>query len=531
MGSPIIASRGAHGWALAAALAAALGHAAVAQTNGDDPTIVQTEDGKVRGAVEDDVLVWKGIPFALPPVGDLRWRAPQPAQAWDGVRDATAFGNNPVQLPSEMPLGADTSEDCLYLNVWRPAQSEGKPLPVMVWIYGGGLVRGGASLYPGACLARQGIVVVTFNYRLGRLGFFAHPALAREADEARGNYGYMDQIAALQWVKRNIAAFGGDPGRVTIAGESAGGGSVLVLLTSPRARGLFHRAIVQSAGLPTARAHVLPLRDLGAAEAIGVAFARAHGIEGDGRSALRALRDLPVEKLIEGTEGHLEAAFGGAEILGLSQSILDGRLVVEPPEIALRAGRWAKVPVITGANDFDLAASPAKTKEALFAPFGALVARAQGLYDPKSDGGFDELMPKIVADRTMVEPSRHLAELVTKSGQPAYFYRFAYVPEAQRRRLRGAVHGAEILFAFDAVAEFMKEHASAADVEMGDVMSAYWVAFVKSGDPNGEGRPNWPRFNPAVRHVLTFGSDGVQHGADPLQERLDLWRELWDFGP
>ena len=199
--------------------------------------VFQTNSGSVRGTVANDVIAFKGIPFAAPPVGELRWRAPQPVQRWPGVREATAYSADPMQpqaggsLPVRITASpAGNSEDCLYLNVWRPVKAEGGPLPVLVWIYGGGLVRGGASIYPGDFLARHGVVVVTFNYRVGRLGFFAHPALASESPDAvRGNYGYMDQIAALEWVQRNIADFGGDPHRVTIAGESAGGGSVLVM--------------------------------------------------------------------------------------------------------------------------------------------------------------------------------------------------------------------------------------------------------------------------------------------------------------
>jgi len=399
----------------------------------------------------------------------------------------------------------------------------------MVWIYGGGLVSGGASLYPGDSLARQGIVVVSFNYRLGRLGFFAHPALAHEQPDApRGNYGYMDQIAALQWVKRNIAMFGGDPDKVTIAGESAGGGSVLILLTSPMASGLFQRAVLQSPGLPTPRAGVIPLRDLVAAEAIAVDYARMLGVKGDGEAALAKLRALSAAKLNQGTENYIPAVFGGPQIPGLANSILDGRLIVEAPEAAVRNGRWAMVPVLVGANDADLAGSPAQTKNALFALFGPLAPQARALYDPKGEASLEDLIQTIMADRSMVEPSRNLAELVTKAGQPAYFYRFSYVPEVQRGKVPGATHAAEILFAFDGVSVALKDKATKADVAMGQTMSGYWVAFVKTGDPNGGGRPEWPRYDPSGRDVLNFANTGVTFGADPLKARLDLWRAVWE---
>ena len=257
------------------------------------------DSGTIRGAAAGEVISFKGIPYAEPPVGPLRWRAPQPAKPWQGVRDALRFG------PSCMQQGlVNVSEDCLTVNVWRPAKPSAQPLPVMVWIHGGALVRGGASLYPGGELAVQGVVIVSMNYRLGRLGFFAHPALAVEAPgDLRGNYGYMDQLAVLQWVQRNIGAFGGDPRSVTIFGESAGGGSVLVHLTSPLSRGLFHRAIVQSAGAPDPRARVTPTAELDVAEKVAVDYVRSLGIRSDGVAVLEALRVLPAAKLIEGASG------------------------------------------------------------------------------------------------------------------------------------------------------------------------------------------------------------------------------------
>ena len=493
---------------------------------------MKVEGGQVRGTSADGVIAFKGIPFAAPPVGALRWRPPQPVKPWEGVRDAKAFGHDPIQPLMRNPLPGGMSEDCLYINVWRPATAPDKALPVMVWIYGGGLVKGGSSLYPGDGLARQGIVVVSMNYRVGRLGFFAHPALAKEApDDLRGNYGYMDQIAALQWVQRNIAAFGGDPKNVTIAGESAGGGSVLVLLTSPLARGLFPRAILESPGIPSARADAGPMRSLAAAESIAVEYAKAAGITGDDKAALEQLRALPAETLAKSVEAYVDAIVGGPELAGLSHSIIDGKLVVEPPEATLRAGRQAMVPVIIGANDADLASSPAKTNDALFALFGAKAASARKLYDPSGDRTLADLVQAILADQIMVEPSRHLAEAMTKAGQPAYWYRFSYVPEALRGQLPGAVHAAEIGFAFDSVQVPLKDKATKADLAMAGTMSGYWVAFVKSGDPNGGSRPEWPKYDLATRDVLNFTNKGVTFGPDPLKECLDLWKAVWDHSP
>ena len=238
-----------------AVLGAVLAAVAAAQPASAAPrTEVRTTSGVVAGAVANGVVSWKGIPYAAPPVGDLRWRAPQPVAPWTGVRAATEYAHDCMQLPfpsDAAPLGTPPAEDCLYVNVWAPEKPASAKLPVMFWIHGGGFVNGGSSpsVYDGSAFARRGVVFVSLNHRLGRFGFFAHPALTKESpNDPLGNYGYLDQIAALRWVRDNIAAFGGDPGNVTIFGESAGGGSVNTLLVSPLARGLFHKAIVQSGG-------------------------------------------------------------------------------------------------------------------------------------------------------------------------------------------------------------------------------------------------------------------------------------------
>ncbi len=436
-----------------------------------------------------------------------------------------------MQVASALSPTGGFSEDCLYLNIWRPAAASDKPVPVVVWIPGGGLVRGGASLYPFDNFARKGVAVVTVSCRLGRFGFFAHPALAKEApNDPRGNYGFMDQIAALKWVKANIAAFGGDPNNVTLAGESAGGGSVLVQLTSPLSRGLFQRAIAQSPGTPSARAGVGAMSDLASAETIAVEWAQAQGINGDDAAALAALRALPVEVLTAGTDPDsvILGIFGGPRVPGVANAIIDGRLIVDPPEVAFPKGEWARVPVIVGANDADLAVTAAKNKDELFASFGPRAAEVRALYDPNGDATLATLIQTALADRNMVEPSRNLADLTVKAGQPAYFFRFSYVPEVQRGKVPGATHGAEIAFAFDVVSAALGNKASAADLAMAEKMSAYWLAFMKTGNPNGAGRPQWSTYDPATRDVLNFTNEGVKFGADPLKERLDLWKSVWE---
>ncbi|MDI3290172.1 carboxylesterase family protein [Polyangium sp. 15x6] len=495
-----------------------------------DPMVVRIEGGTIHGKTEGEVQAWKGIPFAAPPVGALRWRAPQSVKPWKNVLETSAFRPDCMQTEDV----ANISEDCLYLNVFRPAARTEKPLPVMVWVYGGALVRGGASLYPGEGLARQGVLVVTFNYRLGRLGFFAHPALAREApNEPRGNYGFLDQIAALRWVRRNIAAFGGDPNKVTIFGESAGGGSVLVQMTSPMSRGLFHQAIVQSAGLPTARAAAMPLRELSAAEKIAVDYASALGIGGADAAALAALRSVPAEKLVAGSDSNavLWELSGGPEVPGVAGAMRDGRLVVESPEAAMRAGRQAKIPVLSGATDHDLATGNARTKEELWSFFGPLSTRARKLYDPDGNAELSALVQDVHADRVMVEPSRHLAEAMTRAGQPAYFYRFSYVAESRRTQVPGAPHATDLAFTFHLPSRIAGDQTTYADWAMAQTLSSYWVAFAKTGNPNSAGRLVWQTYDPRRRDVLNFTNDGVVFGPDPLRARLDLWKGVFQDTP
>jgi len=497
-------------WSLVAVFIAAIALA--------EPTLVTTESGQVRGVTQDGVVAFLGIPYAAPPVGALRWRAPQPVKPWAGVRAADAFG--PSCMQPEVPK---VSEDCLTLNVWRPATPSPKPLPVMVWIHGGALVRGGTSLYPGHGLAAQGVVVVSMNYRLGRLGFFAHPALAAEAPtELHANYGYQDQLAALRWVQANVAAFGGDPQNVTLFGESAGGGAVLVHLTSPLGRGLFARAILESPGVPTARALMTPMADLEVAETVATAYARALGI--DGADASKRLRALPATTLVEGASAPevLQAIAARKRVPGFALAIVDGKQVVDVPEQALIDGTQAKVPILVGANDRDLALGVAATKDELFEALGRVDARP--FYDPDGTASLEELKQQVFGDALMIEPARHLADEAARAGQPTWHYRFSYVAESERARTKGALHAAEIPYVFDVLAR----QASAADRATAKTMSAYWVAFATTGDPNGDGRPRWPRHDPDENVILDFTNTGVAVGPDPLQQRLDAWQLSWE---
>ena len=306
-------------------------------------------------------------------------------------------------------------------------------------------------------------------------------------------------------------------------------------MISPMARGLFHRAILESPGLPSPRDAVLSLRQLDSAESRAVEYARDAGIQENG-GALAALRALPGEKVsadgVEFGAAVIEYA-GGPQIPGFSASMIDGRVIVEPPESALRGGRQAMVPVICGANNFDLAPSVAATEDAVFAQFGALAGQARALYDPNGDASLKALIQAVYADRTMIEPTRHLAEMMTKAGQPAYYYRFSYVGEPYREKLPGALHGLEIPYAYDLPVAFdgktfVMEAKPEADQAMARTMAGYWANFVRTGDPNGADVPEWPRYDPVAKDVLDFTNTGVTVGPDPLRARLDLWESVFE---
>ena len=486
------------------------------------PGQVKVESGVLAGGAQAGVLSFKGVPFAAPPVGELRWRAPRPARAWTGVRKATTSGHDCMQEPfpsDAAPLGTKPAEDCLVLNVWRPAKASARKLPVMVWIYGGGFVNGGSSpeVYDGSPFARHGLVFVSFNYRLGRFGFFAHPALTKEDPDhgLLGNYGYMDQIAALKWVKRNIAAFGGDASNVTVFGESAGGGSVHMLLTSPLAKGLFAKAIIESGG---GRGGLLGGRRIKDAEPTGVALAKANGIQGEGPEALAALRAVPAEKIVGGLN---MASMGAAAATYVGGPLLDGRIVVENPDEAYRAGRNAKVPVMIGANSMDIGFAFAKTMDELFTPFGAGKDKARSAYDPSNTGDVRAVGARVAMDRTMEEPARFTAAAFARQGLPAYEYRFSYVAASMRKQWPGAPHATEIPYVFDTVAAKYGKDLTAADEATAKAANAYWANFAKTGDPNGPGLPRWPRYQAASDGIMDFTPDGPRGGPDPWKARLD----------
>ena len=494
---------------------------------------VRIDSGLLHGAVDGDVVSFKGFPFAAPPVGDLRWRAPQPVQPWTQVRDATSYGHDCMQKPfpsDAAPLGTKPAEDCLVANVWRPAKPSTTKLPVMVWIYGGGFVNGGSSpaVYDGSQFARRGVVLVSFNYRLGRFGFFAHPALTAETPNGPlGNYGLLDQIAALKWVQRNAAAFGGDLDNVTVFGESAGGFAIHALLTTPLAKGLFAKVVIQSGG---GRGNITPGRRLrdqppGAppsGESVGLAFAKSVGIEGQDAAALAALRALPAEKVTAGL--NMMSMFANPTYAG---PMIDGQIVLGETGVLYAAGKAAHVPVMVGATGLD-GFSMSRTLDEAYAPLGAdQRAAAQAVYDPASAGDVRAVGAKVASDTMMGEPARFVAQTLSAQGRPVYEFRFAYVAQSMRKEWPGAPHASDIPFVFDTVKARYGAALTVQDEQVAQLANAYWVAFASTGDPNGGGRPEWPAYRSATDQLMTIDAPS-EGGPDPIKARLDLVRTAYD---
>jgi para-nitrobenzyl esterase len=485
----------------------------------ETPGLVKTAAGVVKGAAENDVMSFKGIPFAAPPVGELRWRAPQPAPSWTGVRMADQFGPACMQhQPRNAVQPISTSEDCLTLNVWVPAKPQNAKLPVMVWIFGGAFVSGAGSFpaYDGANLAKENVIVVTLNYRLGRFGWFGHPALTKENPNGPlGNYGLMDQIAALQWVQQNIAAFGGDVGNVTIFGESAGGMSVNLLMISPAAKGLFHKAITES-GL--GRTPARPLHGEGgkapSAEALGETLAKSAGVADDD---LKALRAIPADRVL------------GPPLTDVTDSgnplpIVDGRIVPKNVDEAFAHGEQYKIPFLIGTNDNEASLFPfvASHPESVLGPLPPEArAKIVELYDVDKTGDQSMIAAGLSTDTVFTEPARFLARSMMQAGAPVYLYRFAYVAEKLRNEVAGAGHGSEVVYVFNTLgARFAA--ANDHDKAVAKQMSAYWVSFARNGDPNGADRPNWPRYAAGDDALLEFSKDGPVARHNEYRARLDM---------
>jgi para-nitrobenzyl esterase len=493
--------------------------------NAKSPDKVNTKTGTVKGSISADgkVRVFKGIPFAAPPVGPLRWKAPQPVSSWAGSRDATAFGPRCMQgnIFGDMVFrDAGPSEDCLYLNVWSPVPEAKKQaaLSVMVWIYGGGFAAGASSepRQDGEVLAKKGVVVVSFNYRLNVFGFLAHPGLAKETGRnGSGNYGLLDQVAALEWVQKNVKAFGGDPSNVTIFGESAGSFSVSGLMASPLAKGLFHKAIGESGAFFGSSLAVKPASE---AQLAGTKFASSVGA-----SSIDDLRAKPAADLLQATL---------KDPMGLSATV-DGSFFPEDPVAIYSAGKQAHVPLLAGWNADEGSAQGFFGKDTPGAE--TFKAKVHDQYKDAADKVLD-LYPGVTneqatqsaaalsSDAFIAYSTWKWLELQRTTGESTvYRYQFDDAPPGNPSR--GAYHSAEIEFVFEALPSKNLPWRPE-DNKLSDLISTYWTNFAKTGDPNGAGLPSWPAFSPATgNQVMHLSSDAK---AVPEQNRaryefLESW--------
>jgi para-nitrobenzyl esterase len=522
------------------------GVTALAQGSGGLPETIAIEGGKISGLAlgeNKDVLAFKGIPYVKPPVGPLRWKPPEPVEAWEGVLQTTEYGAACLQpdLPGIPMKHAKRSEDCLYLNVWTTAKSADEKRPVMVWIHGGGNVIGSADFGtpagtdPGR-LALQGVVVVSFNYRLGPFGYFAHPLLSRESPHnASGNYGLLDQIAALKWVQNNIKVFGGDPGNVTIFGESAGSHNVGYLMASPLAKGLFHRAIGESGSVyidfmnrhlregwygmePMEKQGERVTKDVGCAE------------EAD---LLAALRALSAEKILEGFK---PVMFPPGNIFSPG---IDGWVLPDDVMTIFDQGKQNMVPLIAGANGDEMTVFmpmvPFPTVDAyrgfLKSPqgYGTFGDDIFALYPAKEPPDILKSFRDVSADSFFVGPTRNLVRAVNKTGTKAYMYHFTMTWPGPMAAM-GAFHSAELPFVMDNLERVKNSTQTLFEAKhqaFANTMSAYWVQFAKTGDPNKEGLPEWPAYDAAKDQYMEFG-EAVKAGQGLRKEKLDFWERFND---
>jgi para-nitrobenzyl esterase len=502
--------------------------AAVAQTpatNRTDGPQVKTLNGVLEGTLEEgNVRVFRAVPYAQPPVGDLRWREPQPAVNWSGVRHADRFGDRPMQptLWKDMIFRSEKmSEDCLYLNVWAPDAATGRDFPVLVYFYGGAIVAGDGSepRYDGAAFARRGIIVVTVNYRLGVFGFFAHPELTRESPHhASGNYGYLDQNAALRWVRANIAAFGGDPAMVTIGGQSAGSFSVSAQMASPLSRGLFRAAIAQSGSL---LGKDQP-GSLSEAEKIGVQFA-----ESIGAKSLAELRRLSAESLFEKSR---------KSNLARPQTVIDGYFLPEQPQEIFFTGRQADVPLLAGWTTAEVdyhyllgnqPPTPDNFAQKVRELYGDNAAEVLKLYPASNAADALRSATDLAADRFLVYRTWKLIDEHSKSGgQPVYRYLWAQFPPPEVGATpraegapgpQGAPHSSELPYVFGALKLVTANAWTSADYQASEVFQGFLSNFIKTGNPNGDGLPAWPWFQASIPKVMVIDSKPHTMGAPGLR--------------
>lgn len=501
-----------------------------------DHDVILLQSGPISGKVDDGVRAFYGIPYAAPPVGNLRWRPPREVASWTEVRHCTEFGPSCPQ-PNEK-AGGRYSEDCLYLNVWTPAgKSEGK-LPVMVWIHGGAFNFGSASQpeYNGKNLAWKGVVVVTVNYRLGPLGFLAHPLLSGESEHGvSGNYGLLDQIAALKWVQKNSAAFGGDPGRVTIFGQSAGSRSVSLQMISPLSAGLFHRAIAQSGGPIIGSEYLSPLfnGNMASVSEMGRQLAARLGCD-KAEDVLAAMRAKSAEEIVKAADCTTSIFVDNGLFFA---PVFDGWVLPENPLTAFSGGQQHDVPIITGstlnegtmylANEKDL--SVGKYESFLKSRFGGNAAEAYALFPASEAKDVAPAIDRILTVAANAQPARLVARSMERVKSGAYLYQFTRRPDTALARKLGVHHGVDIAYVFGNMSG--SDGYDDTDSALSRIMMGYWVNFARTGNPNGAGLVDWPAYKSATDINLEF-SDAVHTNTRLFKKEADfiervniIWRD------
>lgn len=492
----------------------------------NDPTDVFTvEGGSLTGLKNEsgDILIFKGIPFAAPPVGDLRWRAPQPGEKWSGVKKCDNFGPSPMQtephpflvytsefLIPDRPI----SEDCLYLNIWAPAKKSGKKRPVFVWIYGGGFSSGGGNvpIYDGEAMAKKGVVFVSINYRLGAFGFLSHPDLTKESEtHASGNYGLLDQIAALKWIQKNIGAFGGDAGDVTIAGQSAGSMSVNCLVASPLAKGLFHKAIAES-GCAMLPGSWINTTTLSTGEKQGLTFSQDVGA-----LSIAEMRNISATDLLQKSKIRFAP-------------IIDGYVLPRPVPEIFAAKQQNNIPLITGWNADEGLVFVYKPKDEFrkeaINNYGSNADKFFTFYPASTDEESNASQVALARDMTFALPDYTWANVQSDQKQkPVYVYNFTRKPPATGDFVKyGSFHTAEVGYALNNL-PYIKRPWENADYQLAQTMSAYWVNFAMTGNPNGKGLPPWPVYTTNENTVMVF-DEKTKPQSLPGKDRLDFLRSI-----
>lgn len=498
-------------WALLGAACCALSHGSQA-AEGRQAGPVDLPAGLIQGQVQGDVASFLGIPYAQPPVGALRWQAPQPLARWSGLRQAQAPGKACLQVRAprgpESAISPDQmSEDCLSLNVWRPAAPAGRPLPVLVWIHGGAFRLGSSALplYDGSALARRGVLVVSLNYRLGVFGFLAHPLMQAPSGQPLANFGLLDQIAALQWLRQNLPALGGDPGRITLMGESAGGASVAYLMGSPLAQGLFQQAIIQSGALD------LPELSL----ALAQQRAEAH---------LRAL--LPAEPRLADLQ-----ALPADRLLGLpiprpdTMPVIDGVVLPQAMVAAFKQGQAARIPLLIGSNDNEAGFFPPDWSLAVVRGMGLAWPAVKSAYGATANVPDAQIAARVATDLFATLPTAQVAQAHSALGQPVYRYFFTQVPAVLRASQAGAIHTQEIPYVFGTLAPAQQ---GAEDQAVSERMQARWLAFARTGQPQLASQPEWPRWRPLPAAGQVLRIDGRGDTLQPEPSGLtESQRQAW----